>query len=52
MFIEVSGLTKSYVVGGTPLVVLKNLDLSLDRGEMVAIVGDRKSTRLNSSHRR
>jgi lipoprotein-releasing system ATP-binding protein len=39
MFIEVTGLTKSYVVGGTPLVVLKNLELSLDRGEMVAIVG-------------
>jgi lipoprotein-releasing system ATP-binding protein len=39
MFITVTGLTKSYVVGGTPLVVLKNLELSLERGEMVAIVG-------------
>src|SRR4026209_2202778 len=39
MFIEVTGLTKSYPVGGTRLTVLKHLDLSLDRGEMVAVVG-------------
>jgi lipoprotein-releasing system ATP-binding protein len=39
MFIEVTGLTKGYAVGGTRLLVLKNLELSLDRGEMVAIVG-------------
>src|SRR3954467_8956509 len=39
MFIEVTGLTKSYAVGDTRLTVLKHLDLSLDRGEMVAIVG-------------
>ena len=39
MFIEVTGLTKSYPVGGTRLAVLKGLDLSLERGEMVAIVG-------------
>ena len=39
MFIEVSGLTKSYPVGGTRLTVLKSLDVSLERGEMVAIVG-------------
>ncbi len=38
-FIHVSGLSKSYVVGGTHLSVLKDLDLSLERGEMVAIVG-------------
>jgi lipoprotein-releasing system ATP-binding protein len=38
-FIHVSGLTKSYVVGGTRLSVLTDLDLSLERGEMVAIVG-------------
>ena len=38
-FIQVSGLTKSYPVGGNRLTVLKNLDVSLDRGEMVAIVG-------------
>ena len=38
-FIEVSNVTKSYPVGGTRLTVLKGLDLGLDRGEMVAIVG-------------
>ena len=38
-FIEVSNLTKSYPVGDTTLMVLKQLDLSLERGEMVAIVG-------------
>jgi lipoprotein-releasing system ATP-binding protein len=39
MFIDVSNLTKSYPVGGTRLAVLKGLDVSLERGEMVAIVG-------------
>jgi lipoprotein-releasing system ATP-binding protein len=38
-FIEVSNVTKSYSVGGNPLTVLKALDLALERGEMVAIVG-------------
>jgi lipoprotein-releasing system ATP-binding protein len=38
-FIQVSALTKSYPVGTGRLEVLKNLDLSLDRGEMVAVVG-------------
>jgi len=38
-FISVSGLSKSYPVGGNRLSVLKDLDLSLERGEMVAIVG-------------
>jgi lipoprotein-releasing system ATP-binding protein len=38
-FIEVTNLTKSYPVGGSRLTVLKALDLSLERGEMVAIVG-------------
>ena len=38
-FILVSGLSKSYAVGGTRLTVLKDLELSLERGEMVAIVG-------------
>jgi lipoprotein-releasing system ATP-binding protein len=38
-FIEVTGLTKSYAVGGRQLTVLKGLDVSLERGEMVAIVG-------------
>jgi lipoprotein-releasing system ATP-binding protein len=38
-FIEVSGLTKSYGMGGTRVGVLRDLDVSVDRGEMVAIVG-------------
>ena len=38
-FISVSGLAKSYVVGEKPLTVLKDLDLTLERGEMVAVVG-------------
>ncbi len=38
-FIEVSGVTKSYPVGGTRLTVLKGVDVALERGEMVAIVG-------------
>jgi lipoprotein-releasing system ATP-binding protein len=39
MFIDVTGITKSYAVGSGRLVVLKNLEVSLERGEMVAIVG-------------
>jgi lipoprotein-releasing system ATP-binding protein len=38
-FISVSGLSKSYAVGGTRLTVLEGLELSLERGDMVAIVG-------------
>ena len=38
-FIEVTGLSKSYPVGQTRLTVLKGLDVSVERGEMIAIVG-------------
>src|SRR5262245_7851368 len=38
-FIEVFDVTKSYPVGGTLLTVLRGLELSLEQGEMVAIVG-------------
>jgi lipoprotein-releasing system ATP-binding protein len=38
-FIEVFEVTKSYPVGGTLLTVLRGLELSLEQGEMVAIVG-------------
>jgi lipoprotein-releasing system ATP-binding protein len=38
-FIEVSGLSKAYRVGETSLAVLRGLDLSMEKGEMVAIVG-------------
>ncbi len=38
-FLEVTRLTKSYVAADTRLEVLRGLDLSVDEGEMVAIVG-------------
>jgi lipoprotein-releasing system ATP-binding protein len=38
-FIEVSALAKSYPMGDRLVGVLRDLDLTVDRGEMVAIVG-------------
>ena len=38
-FLEVQGLHKSYLVGERELPVLRGLDLSVARGEMVAVVG-------------
>lgn len=38
-FIEVTGLTKSYGTPAGPLTVLNGLDLSVNAGEMVAIIG-------------
>jgi lipoprotein-releasing system ATP-binding protein len=38
-FIEITGVTKSYPVGGTLLTVLRGLDLTVEKGEMVAVVG-------------
>jgi lipoprotein-releasing system ATP-binding protein len=38
-FIEVAGLVKSYTAPTGALSVIRNLDLSIERGEMVAIVG-------------
>ncbi len=38
-FIDVSGVSKAYPVGGALLPVLKGVDVVLERGEMVAIVG-------------
>ncbi len=38
-FVVVSALAKSYPVGGRSLSVLRGLDLSVERGEMLAIVG-------------
>jgi lipoprotein-releasing system ATP-binding protein len=38
-FLEARGITKSYTVGGRPLIVLRELDVTVDAGEMVAIVG-------------
>ena len=38
-FLEARGIRKSYPVGGTVLTVLRDLDLAVDAGEMVAIMG-------------
>ncbi len=38
-FLEARAVDKSYVVGTTHLQVLRGLDLTVDKGEMVAIVG-------------
>jgi lipoprotein-releasing system ATP-binding protein len=38
-FLIASGVEKSYQVGDTRLPVLKGLDVSLEKGEMVAVVG-------------
>ena len=38
-FIEVICLTKSYEMAGAPVSVLRGLDMIVERGEMVAIVG-------------
>ena len=38
-FLEAHGIVKSYPVGGTPLTVLRDLELQVEAGEMVAIVG-------------
>ena len=38
-FLEAAGIVKSYSVGGTALTVLRDLDLQVEAGQMVAIVG-------------
>ncbi len=38
-FLEAHGIVKSYPVGGRSLTVLRDLDLQVEGGEMVAIVG-------------
>ena len=38
-FLEARGLVKSYDVGSTTLTVLRDLDLTVDAGEMLAIMG-------------
>ena len=38
-FLEARGIVKSYPVGDTSLTVLRDLDLQVEAGEMVAIVG-------------
>ena len=38
-FLTATGVHKTYHVGGQPLHVLRGLDLAVERGEMVAVVG-------------
>jgi len=38
-FLEAHGITKSYTVGSQRLIVLRDLELAVEAGEMVAIVG-------------
>src|SRR5438045_3801043 len=38
-FVAARGIVKSYPVGGTSLVVLRDLELEVEAGEMVAIMG-------------
>lgn len=48
--VEVAGLTKHYIMGGEPLKVLQGIDLTVERGEIVCVMGPSgsgKSTLLN-----
>ena len=38
-FVAVNGLNKAYIVGTQPIHVLRDLDLAVERGEMLAVVG-------------
>src|SRR5882762_10589255 len=38
-FVDASGIEKTYIVGSRRLTVLNGLSLTVERGEMVAIVG-------------
>jgi lipoprotein-releasing system ATP-binding protein len=38
-FLDARGIVKTYVVGGATLTVLRDLDLAVEAGEMVAIMG-------------
>ncbi len=48
--VELKGIKKSYITGGKPLQVLKGIDLTINEGELVSIMGSSgsgKSTLLN-----
>ena len=38
-FVQIRGLNKAYIVGTQPIHVLHDLDLDVERGEMLAVVG-------------
>ena len=50
-FIDVRDVRFSYdLEAGVGQEVLHGVSLQIEQGEFVALLGDRKSTRLNSSH--
>ena len=48
--IKLKNIVRTYGSGDAVTKVLKGIDLEIGSGEFIAIMGDRKSTRLNSSH--
>ena len=59
MFLEIKGIKKHYGEGESRVEVLNGIDIEVNKGEIVVLLGpsgsgkstlDRKSTRLNSSH--
>jgi lipoprotein-releasing system ATP-binding protein len=40
LIIEIQGLKKTFIKNGTPIEVLKGIDLSISRGDSLAVVGD------------
>ena len=48
--LRLENVSRRYREGEGQLEIFTDLNLALKPGEIVALVGDRKSTRLNSSH--
>ena len=51
ILLQTRDLTREYRVGRGTVTALGGLNIAIEQGEFVAVMGDRKSTRLNSSHR-
>ena len=49
-YIEVIDEVKKYQMGDTEIIANDHINFSIEQGEVAVILGDRKSTRLNSSH--
>ena len=48
-YIRARGLTKTYRSGTSDLVVFKDLDLDVERGEMLALVGESGAGKVHSA---